>query len=491
MKYNSSLMAAAAILILTNVVPSTTFTVRAPTALKIHHQAISNSITVLRPRLQPLYYKEKEPIIDKASSEHYSVSSLFSNEHNDSGVGVAPIFGDAQSVPVLPTPQALPGDCDVQAYINENAKFYSGDATFLKGPTLRTKKALEKFNDYLTLERENGGVLSVDTETPSTITSHKPGYLLSKEEDIIVGMQADAPLRRTCKPRGGYGVVKKALEAYGYEPGVKIKAFQNDVITHNDLTFSMYTDAMKMARHAHLLTGLPDGYGRGRIIGDYRRIALFGVDELIKRKQEDFASISGSSLQNMRLRSEISSQIKGLKELLVMADSYGVDLRKPAKTFREAVQFLWLGHVAALKEQDGAAMSVGRWDTFLDIYSERDLATGSATEEEIQEIVDDLVLKMRIVRRKSLSLYDTLVIALLKYSQYSSLQTFALLSTTPYFQEIRHGLRCLLEVQQTTPKVWLQSKCNCLRIFPCFLSHIANTTPFTRYSVTCMLQDNI
>jgi formate C-acetyltransferase len=221
-------------------------------------------------------------------------------------------------------------------------------------------------------------------------------------------MQADAPLRRTCKPRGGYGVVKKALEAYGYEPGDRIKAFQNDVTTHNDLTFSMYTDAMKMARHAHLLTGLPDGYGRGRIIGDYRRIALYGVEELIKRKQEDFASITGSSLPNMRLRSEISAQIKGLKQLLVMADSYGVDLRKPATTFRDAVQYLWLGHVAALKEQDGAAMSVGRWDAFLDIYSEHDLAIGAATEEEIQEIVDDLVLKMRIVRRKSLPLYGLL-----------------------------------------------------------------------------------
>ena len=391
-------MLAAASLILTyTTLPSTAFTVRVPTTvLNIRQQATSNSISVLRPRLSPLYYKEKETIGDKVSPDHYSVSSLFRDEHDDY-VGVA-----ASSVPILPTPEALPGDCDVKAYIKENAKFYSGDATFLKGPTLRTKRALEKFNDYLTMERENGGVLSVDTETPSTITSHKPGYLLSKEEDIIVGMQADEPLRRTCKPHGGYGVVKKALEAYGYKPGEKIKAFQNDVTTHNDLTFSMYTDTMKKARHAHLLTGLPDGYGRGRIIGDYRRIALFGVDELIKRKKADFASVTGSSLEAMRLRSEISAQIKGLKELLVMAESYGVDLSKPSKTFREAVQFLWLGHVAALKEQDGAAMSVGRWDAFLDTYSERDLATGAATEEEIQEIVDDLVLKMRIVRRKSL-----------------------------------------------------------------------------------------
>lgn len=319
----STLATAAILFVQTNkVVPSSAFTtVRVPTRNK------------LRPRLQQLYYKEKETLSDKISSEHYSVSSLFRNEHdNRVGVGV-----DA-SVPVLPQLPVLPGDCDVQAYINENVKFYSGDASFLKGPTLRTKRALGKLNDLLLMERENGGVLSVDTETPSTIISHGPGYLLSKEEDIIVGMQADEPLRRTCKPHGGYGVVKKALEAYGYEPGEKIKTFEHDVKTHNDLTFSMYTDTMKKARHAHLLTGLPDGYSRGRIIGDYRRIALYGVDELIKRKQADFSAIEGSSLEAMRLRSEISAQINGLRELLTMGLSYGVDLRKPARTFREAAQ---------------------------------------------------------------------------------------------------------------------------------------------------------
>lgn len=404
----SMVAAAIAILIQTNnVVPSTAFiTVRAPIRTR----------TIRPSRLKPLFYADKDDTSsDKISREHYSVSSLFRNVEDDH-VHAAP----PTPVPVLPTLPVLPGDCDVQAYINENINFYDGDASFLKGPTLRTKRALEKFNELLAMERENGGVLSVDTETPSTIISHEPGYLLSKEEDIIVGMQADEPLRRTCKPHGGYGVVKKALEAYGYEPGEKINFFKNHVTTHNDLTFSMYTDTMKKARHAHLLTGLPDGYGRGRIIGDYRRIALYGVDELIRRKQSDFASISGSSLEAMRLRSEISAQINGLKELLAMADSYGVDLRKPATTFREAAQYLWLGHVASLKEGDGAAMSVGRWDAFLDIYSERDLANGAATEEELQEVVDDLVLKMRLVRRKCYTCTCILLVSkLFQYSHYS------------------------------------------------------------------------
>ena len=247
-----------------------------------------------------------------------------------------------KQTPVMPTlnnPSSCPGDCNVKSFILENARSYNGDGSFLVGPTIRTIRALNEMNRLLVLERQNGGVLSVDTEVASTITSHLPGYLLSASEDIIKGIQTDAPLKRSCKPKGGFNTVEKALRSYGYTPNDAMrKIYSEDVKTHNDFIFSIYTKEMKKARHVHLLTGLPDAYGRGRIIGDYRRIALYGVDELIRRKYADFDVIVGSSLEAMRLRSEISGQIKALKELLLLADKYGVDLRGPATTFKEAAQ---------------------------------------------------------------------------------------------------------------------------------------------------------
>jgi len=234
---------------------------------------------------------------------------------------------------------ALPGDCDVKGYILANVQPYFGDSSFLAGPTPRTRRALDKLNELLATERERGGVLTVDPDVPSTITSHLPGYLLSETDDVIKGLQTDAPLKRSCKPRGGFKTVEKALSSYGYEPGDAMRhTYTEEVKTHNDFVFSIYTKETRKARHVHLLTGLPDAYGRGRIIGDYRRIALYGIDELIRRKQADYDAIGGSSFDAMRLRNEISGQIAALKDTLKMADGYGVDLRLPANTFKEAAQ---------------------------------------------------------------------------------------------------------------------------------------------------------
>ncbi|MDI9487724.1 MAG: formate C-acetyltransferase, partial [Bacillota bacterium] len=288
---------------------------------------------------------------------------------------------------------------NVRSFIQHNYTPYEGDDTFLVGPTKRTLKLWEKAQELMKEENKKG-IIDAETSKPSTITSFGPGYL-DKENEVIVGFQTDKPLKRGIMPNGGIRVVKKALESYGYTLDKKTEEiYTQNRKTHNDGVFDAYTDAMRKARHSGIITGLPDAYGRGRIIGDYRRVALYGVDLLIEDKMNEKKLLETPTLvsSDIRLREELSEQIKALKQLKEMAASYGYDIGKPAKNSFEATQWTYFAYLGAIKEQDGAAMSLGRVSTFLDIYYERDLKHGLITEEEVQELIDQFVMKLRMVR---------------------------------------------------------------------------------------------
>ena len=288
---------------------------------------------------------------------------------------------------------------NVRDFIQKNYTPYEGDESFLAPATERTKKLLAVYEGLLKQEHENGGALKVDTDTVITVTSFGPGYL-DRENEIIVGLQTDEPLKRACNPFGGMRMVRSACEAYGYQVSEKIEEEFKYHKTHNDGVFSAYTDDVRAARHAGIITGLPDAYGRGRIIGDYRRVPLYGVDRLIAEKKADKKELGRPPMtaDSIRLSEEVADQISALEDMKKMAASYGFDISLPARDAREAVQWLYFAYLAAIKEQNGAAMSLGRVSTFLDVYFERDLAEGTLTEGGAQEIMDDFVLKLRMAR---------------------------------------------------------------------------------------------
>ena len=291
-------------------------------------------------------------------------------------------------------------EIDVRGFIQANYTPYEGDDSFLAGATENTKQLWEEVMELFKKERENGGTLDVDTKTVSAIDAYAPGYI-NKDKEKVVGLQTDAPLKRAIMPEGGIRMVESSCEAYGFkcDPLVS-EIFTKYRKTHNQGVFDAYTTEMRAARKSGIITGLPDAYGRGRIIGDYRRVALFGVDRLIEDKNEQKLSLEVSCMDEdtIRLREEISDQIKALQALKRMAESYGFDISKPATNSREAVQWLYFAYLAAIKDQNGAAMSIGRTSTFLDIYFERDLKAGTITEEEVQELMDHFVMKLRMVK---------------------------------------------------------------------------------------------
>ena len=292
-------------------------------------------------------------------------------------------------------------EINVRDFIQKNYTPYEGDSSFLANATEKTQKLWNEVLDLYKKEKESeGSVLDIDTETVSTVSSHEAGYI-NKDLEHIVGLQTDSPLKRAIMPFGGIRIVEKSCEAYGREVSDDVKGiFHKYRKTHNDGVFDVYTPDIRAARSSHLITGLPDGYGRGRIIGDYRRVALYGVDVLIeeKKKELDVLNVDELTEEIIREREEISEQIKALNELKVMASKYGFDISQPASNAKEAVQWLYFGYLGAIKDQNGAAMSIGRTSTFLDIYFERDLKNGLITEEKAQEIMDHFVMKLRLVR---------------------------------------------------------------------------------------------
>ena len=297
-------------------------------------------------------------------------------------------------------PNKWQDEINVRDFINHNYTPYEGDDSFLAGPTTRTTNMWKTVAELMKKERENNGLLDADTSVVSSITSHGAGYI-NKDEEIIVGLQTDKPLKRALMPYGGYRMVEGSCQAYDLALDPKVtEVFTTYRKTHNDGVFDAYTPDIRACRKSGIVTGLPDAYGRGRIIGDYRRIALYGIDRLIqdKESQKTLSDLSSMTEEVIREREELAEQIRALKDMKKMAAAYGLDISKPAENAKEAIQWTYFGYLAAIKDQNGAAMSIGRISTFLDIYIQRDIENGVITEEQAQEMMDDLVIKLRMVR---------------------------------------------------------------------------------------------